>query len=328
MLSCEATPEFVKSLDDGLYAHIDTDKGAIVLELFYERAPLTVSNFVGLTKGILRNDHVESQPFYNGLMFHRVVDSFVIQGGDPLGNGSGGPGYSFPDEFHPELRHDKKGILSMANSGANTNGSQFFITMAETPWLDDKHSVFGEIVLGMDVVESIAETDIMNSVTIIPVGSDAEVFQVTQESFDALVETGKEEQKLALIAQEKAVLESIKERWPSVIESKEGLWYEILTKGSGKPPSEGSTIVFDYVIQTMDGTTIDTTYREDATSPQIVFKQNRLLQAWELSLAEMQPGEERRIISPPELSFGSNGFPGYIGPNEYVYYEIKLVEVQ
>ena len=169
------------TLADGLYAKMQTSKGEIVLRLFYKRAPLTVSNFVGLAEGSKEwKDPVTSKArktrYYDGLSFHRVIKDFMIQGGDPLGTGTGGPGYTFQDEFHPELKHSKSGILSMANAGADTNGSQFFITHVPTPHLDNKHSVFGEVVEGMKVVNDIVKGDLINSVTIIRKGESAKSF--------------------------------------------------------------------------------------------------------------------------------------------------------
>ena len=166
---------------DGLYAHMQTSKGEIVLQLFFQRVPLTVSNFVGLAEGSKEwKDPVTGQTkktrYFDGLIFHRVIKGFMIQGGDPLGNGTGGPGYTFPDEFHPDLKHNKPGILSMANAGANTNGSQFFITHVPTAHLDNRHSVFGEVVEGMNVVNAIEKGDLIQAVTIIRKGESAKSF--------------------------------------------------------------------------------------------------------------------------------------------------------
>ena len=143
-----------------LLAHFTTSEGKFTVRLFDQEAPKTAANFTGLAEGTKewtdpRSGRRAKTPYYNGTIFHRVISGFMIQGGDPLGQGTGGPGYKFEDEFHPKLRHDKPGIVSMANSGPNTNGGQFFITLAATPWLNDKHSVFGEVVEGMDVVKKI-----------------------------------------------------------------------------------------------------------------------------------------------------------------------------
>lgn len=174
--------------EGGMYAEIDTDKGVIKVELFYEKTPLTVANFVGLAEGNLTyGDVTIDKPFYDGLTYHRVIADFMIQGGDPMGTGIGGPGYSFQDEFHPDLRHDSPGVLSMANSGPNTNGSQFFITHVETPWLDDVHSIFGKVVSEEDqaVVDAIEQGDKIKSITIVRETEKAKNFDAN-EVFNSL----------------------------------------------------------------------------------------------------------------------------------------------
>jgi peptidylprolyl isomerase len=177
-------------LEPGLYARIHTsrtvqDSSSILLELEYEKVPMTVINFVGLAEGTIDHNRGDSQRFYDGLTFHRVIDDFMIQGGDPQGTGRGGPGYRFPDEFDSSLRHDRPGILSMANAGPNTNGSQFFITHVATPWLDGRHAVFGHVVEGQEVVDAIRQGDRMRRVEIIRVGEAAQSFETDQEAFEA-----------------------------------------------------------------------------------------------------------------------------------------------
>ena len=171
---------------DGLYAEFITSKGKIVVRLEPEKTPLTVTNFVGLAEGRIKFGQGITRPFYDGLTFHRVIDNFMVQGGCPMGTGTGGPGYKFRDEIHAELKHDRPGTLSMANAGPGTNGSQFFITHGPTNWLDGKHTVFGYVTEGQDVVNAVSNGDKIEKVEIKRVGGAAEGFQADQASFDAL----------------------------------------------------------------------------------------------------------------------------------------------
>jgi peptidyl-prolyl cis-trans isomerase A (cyclophilin A) len=164
---------------EGLFARIKTNKGTIVIRMEYEKAPLTVANFVALAEGRMKNSaKPEGTPYYDGIKFHRVIADFMIQGGDPTGTGSGGPGYAFPDEIHPDLKHTRAGTLSMANAGPYTNGSQFFITHKDTPWLDGRHAVFGYVTEGQDVVNAIVQGDVMEQVTFERVGDAAKAWDV------------------------------------------------------------------------------------------------------------------------------------------------------
>lgn len=168
---------------EGLYAELKTTRGTIVCQLQYQKTPMTVMNFVGLAQGKIPSTQAPGKPFYDGLIFHRVINNFMIQGGDPQGSGRGGPGYRFPDEIHPSLKHDTAGILSMANAGPSTNGSQFFITHNATPWLDGKHTVFGKVFQGQAVVNAIRQGDRIEKVTVVAVGEAAKQFKVDPVAF-------------------------------------------------------------------------------------------------------------------------------------------------
>lgn len=309
---------------DGLYATLKTSKGSFVISLEFEKAPMTVGNFVGLAEGLL--DATKGRHFYDGLTFHRVVPDFVVQGGDPDGNGTGGPGYRFPDEIVPELTHNGPGIVSMANAGPNTNGSQFFITLAAAPWLDGKHSVFGKVVEGMDIVQKIAEGDRIESVTIQRVGAKAKAFDASQKAWDqrlsaawALINKLNQEKKnadLALIAQ----------KWPDFQKDDKGIFQKIIRKGFGDVPRPGSTVSVIYKGMLLDGTVFDQSALSGGPFTFTVGK-HEVIEGWDLVVSTMRKGEKRVVIIPPERAYGNQSIGDVIPPNSFLVFEIELVSI-
>src|SRR5690606_29665569 len=205
------------------------DKGSILIKLTHDKTPGTVGNFVALAEGSLENSaRPQGKPYYDGLKFHRVIPDFMIQGGDPNGTGSGGPGYNFDDEFHPELRHDTPGVLSMANAGPGSNGSQFFITHVATPWLDDKHTVFGNVIEGQNVVDTIMQGDIIESVEIIREGDDAKNWNAV-EAF-RIFEGSRAKREAEARAASEAEVEKLSAGFEKTAS---GLRYKFIQKGDG-----------------------------------------------------------------------------------------------
>jgi len=223
----------IGKLADGIYAEFETTRGTILAELYYKRVPNTVANFVGLAQGTKKSNQPAGKKFYDGLTFHRVIPNFMIQGGDPEGTGRGGPGYQFVDEFHPSLTHDGPGILSMANSGPNTNGSQFFITHKETPWLDLKHTVFGKVVSGQDVVHEIRQGDLIKHLIIIRKGADAKAFKTDQASLDVVRNKLLTQQEAELKEYQASFEKKMMEKHPDVHKIESGLMYVPLKAGTG-----------------------------------------------------------------------------------------------
>jgi len=309
-------------LKDGMYASIDTDKGLITLSLEFKKTPMTVSNFVGLAEGSL-NKEDEGEPFYDGLNFHRVIDNFMIQGGCPLGTGTGGPGYKFPDEFDKTLRHTEGGMLSMANAGPGTNGSQFFITHVATPWLDDKHTIFGHVVEGMDVVNSIAQGDKIKSVKIIRVGEEAEAFKVTKESFQEYIDNASKASRAKKEKEMAGVIEAVKKAYPDAIETKSGLKYIVTKAGDGKDsPKMGQQVTVHYEGKLLDGTLFDSSIKRGEPAS---FGIGQVIEGWNEALMTMTKGEKRTLIIPPELGYGEMGYPGVIPPNAYLVFDVELL---
>ena len=311
-----------EDLKNGLYAIMHTSKGDIVLSLEYQKTPMTVCNFVGLANGEL-NTTEKGKPFYDGLKFHRVISDFMIQGGCPKGDGTGGPGYRFPDEFVPELKHTGPGILSMANAGPGTNGSQFFITHVPTPWLDGKHTVFGHVVEGQDVVNSIQQGDKINKVEIVRVGKDAEDFEVTGERFATLVD---EAEQRALKQREEAnkkIIDEINNRFPDAIKTKSGLRYVINKEGDGKEaPKFGQKVTVHYQGTLLNGRIFDSSIARGVPAE---FKIGQVIEGWNEALVTMTKGEKRTLIIPPELGYGEFGYPGLIPPNSWLIFDVELL---
>lgn len=324
--SCDQAPKQA----EGLYATIETDKGNMVIELYHKEAPLTVTNFVGLAEGKLKNTAFpEGQPYYDGLTFHRVVEDFVIQGGDPQGNGSGGPGYQFADEVETGLKHDTIGILSMANAGPATNGSQFFITHKATPHLDGKHTVFGKVIEGHDVIFAIEQGDKMNKVTIQRVGADAEAFTADQASFDKMSsEMAAKAQEMASAAHDKAMAEFnalIQEQYPDAQSTESGLHYIIEKAGSGANPVAGDEVKVHYTGTFADGRKFDSSYDRGEPLP-FTLGQRQVISGWDEGIALMKKGGKAKLIIPYMLAYGENGM-GPIPPYSTLVFETELVSI-
>lgn len=310
-------------MQDGIYAKFHTPKGEILIQLTHEKTPGTVGNFVALAEGNLENAaKPQGTPYYNGLKFHRVIPDFMIQGGDPNGTGSGGPGYNFDDEFHPELRHDKPGVLSMANAGPGTNGSQFFITHIETAWLDNKHTVFGHVVSGQDVVDAIAQGDTMDQVEIIRQGEAAQKWNAV-EAFRQFNGAKAEREAAAKKAQEE-LLTSISEGFE---QTESGLRYQIIQKGNGAQAEKGNTVAVHYKGMFPDGSEFDNSYKR-GNPIEFPVGMGNVIPGWDEGIQLLKVGDKARFVIPSHLAYGSRGAGGVIPPNATLVFDVELMNVK
>jgi len=310
-------------MQDGLYAKFNTSKGNILVALEFEKTPGTVGNFVALAEGNMENSaKPQGNPYYDGLKFHRVIADFMIQGGCPQGTGTGNPGYKFDDEFHPDLKHDGPGILSMANAGPGTNGSQFFITHVATPWLDGNHTVFGKVQEGQDVVDAIAQDDTIDSLEIIRVGAAAEAFNAI-EAFRVF--EGAREKR---IAEEKAAKEAELDKLAAGFEKTEsGLRYQIIQKGDGTKAEKGKNVSVHYKGQLTDGTVFDSSYKRNQPID-FALGVGQVIPGWDEGVQLLKVGDKARFVIPSDLAYGSRGAGGVIPPNATLIFDVELMNVK
>jgi len=309
------------ALPAGLYVNVYTTKGLIVGKLEFEKVPLTVANFVGLAEGTKKHNREGAKHFYDGLTFHRVIPNFMIQGGDPQGNGTGGPGYQFQDEFDASLKHDRPGIFSMANSGPGTNGSQFFITHVPTPWLDGKHSIFGSVIRGQTVVDAIQQGDKIDSIRVMRVGPKAKAFKADEAAFQAIIK----EKAMQEENKNKAAADHLAEISKGAVTTPSGLKYIVRKEGAGPKPTKGAMIKAHYTGTLVDGTKFDSS-RDRGEPLQFTVGVGQVIAGWDEALLDMRKGEQRTLIIPPQLGYGARGAGGVIPPNATLIFDVELVD--
>jgi len=316
--------EFLSKQADGMYAKFETSKGTIICNLEFKKIPMTVANFVGLAEGVIKNTaKADGIPYYDGLKFHRVIPNFMIQGGCPLGTGTGDPGYKFGDEFDETLKHVGPGILSMANAGPGTNGSQFFITHVKTDWLDGKHTVFGNVVEGMDVVNKIIGNDTLTHLTILRKGKDAEAFDAAKVfDFEKANVGAKAEAKAK--AEKENMDKLLNETYGGATATASGLRYITQVEGTGKSPLATDQVTVHYTGYLLNGTKFDSSV--DRGQP-ATFGLNQVIRGWTEGLQLMKEGGKTKFIIPSELGYGANGAGGVIPPNAWLVFDVELIKV-
>lgn len=310
-------------MENGIYAKFNTPKGSVLVKLTHDLTPGTVGNFVALAEGNLENKvKPQGTKYYDGLTFHRVIPDFMIQGGCPLGSGTGDAGYKFDDEFHPSLKHDKPGVLAMANSGPGTNGSQFYITHVPTSWLDGKHTVFGHVIEGQDVVDAVAQGDALETLEIIRVGEEAQKWNAVEafRSFEG-------NRKKRLEAEKNAAEEAMEKLAAGFEKTDSGLRYQFIQRGEGKKAENGKTVSVHYTGQLPDGKVFDSSYPRKKPI-EFPLGQGNVIEGWDEGIALLQVGDKARFVIPSHLGYGSRGAGGVIPPNATLIFDVELMDVK
>lgn len=355
LTSCKAQ---YPDLEDGIYAEFITTKGIMLAKLDYDKAPITVANFVSLAEGTntMVKEEYKKKKYYNGLIFHRVIDKFMIQGGDPTGTGSGNPGYKFNDETHPDLKHDKPGVLSMANSGPNTNGSQFFIMEVPKPFLDNKYSVFGQLVKGINIQDSISnvktnsadkplEDVAIEELNIIRKGNDAKNFDATNifiNHFSEIERIKKEKE-----AKQKAILKATNIKFnkqkENAITLPSGLQYIVTEKGTGEKLTESAKVSAHYAVYFESGKLLETSKLEIAEALDAVNQRRKdangyqpieadispnagMIAGFKEGLNQLSVGDKATLFIPYHLAYGEAGNRGIPGKSNIIF-EVEILEI-
>ena len=310
-------------MENGIYAKFNTTRGSILVKLTHDLTPGTVGNFVALAEGNMENKiKPQGQKFYDGLNFHRVIPDFMIQGGCPQGTGTGNPGYAFDDEFHPTLKHDTPGVLSMANSGPASNGSQFFITHVPTSWLDNKHTIFGKVIEGQAVVDAIAQGDVLETLEIIRIGEEAKNWNAV-EAFITL-KGARNKKEMQLRAAEEAKMEQLAAGFDK---TESGLRYKMIQKGEGKKAENGKIVSVHYTGQLEDGKVFDSSIPRKKPI-EFPLGQGNVIEGWDEGIALLKVGDKARFVIPSYLGYGSRGAGGAIPPNATLIFDVELMEVR
>ena len=366
LLTAAACQDKFPDLEDGLYAEIITNKGTMVAKLEYKKVPVTVANFVALAEGNhpTVKEEYKGKKYYNGLTFHRVMDKFMIQGGDPTGTGSGDPGYKFPDEFDADLKHDKPGVLSMANPGPNANGSQFFIMEVPLASLDNRHAVFGELVKGLEIQDSISnvkvgtgnkpvEDVVIKEINIIRKGKEAKDFDapkvfteemplITQRQEEAKEKMKKEAQEKAKVAQQ-AFLKSNENLNGRVLDLSSGVAMIFTHESSGEKPAATEQVLINCALFYESGELFYTTWKDVAEKngkfderiaqqngyqpfPMIYNESAQLIPGFREAMLNMKIGDKTRVFIPSFLGYGESGSRG-IPPNTNLIFDIELMGI-
>ncbi|MBH1959799.1 MAG: peptidylprolyl isomerase [Flavobacteriia bacterium] len=340
--------ETYEGLKDGLYANFQTSKGNMIVKFEDKKAPVTVANFVGLAEGKIENkSKAKGVPFYDGTIFHRVIKDFMIQGGDPKGTGMGDPGYKFDDEKN-DLQHTGKGILSMANSGPNTNGSQFFITEVATPWLDGKHTIFGSVVNGIEVIDAIANVEkgaqdkpktdvVLEKVAVFTKGDEYKNYDAStifnegkskiQENNKAImnqIEADKKKKAEEFAANQQKLVDDLKAEMQS---TPSGLYYKITKATNGAAPQRGDEVAVHYAGKLVDGSEFDSSFKRNQPID-IPIGVGQVIKGWDEGIMLLKEGETATLLIPSELGYGSAGAGGVIPPNAWLIFDVELVKVK
>lgn len=330
--------DFYNGLQDGIYAKMETSKGELIIQFFDQDAPVTVANFVGLAQGTIENKaKAKGVPYYDGIVFHRVIKNFMIQGGDPQGTGMGDPGYKFDDEKN-DLKHEGKGYLSMANSGPNTNGSQFFITEVPTPWLDGRHTIFGKVIKGEDVIDAIANSETgaqdrpkeeikIVKVTVFTKGDAYEKYDAAKIFNEGKAKI-QENNKAYIAKQEAEAAKKLEDLKTGMTTTASGLLYKI-TKSNpeGKAPKAGDMVSVHYAGKLTNGQEFDNSFKRGEPI-EIPIGVGQVIKGWDEGIQLLKEGEAATLLIPSELGYGTRGAGGVIPPNAWLIFDVELVKVK